>query len=198
MTIQHFDDWEKHLIPLAGSQPGLTFLEIGVYEAESAVWLLENVLTAADDKYIGIDPWEIGLMPKKSFPRNAIGEDRLRGVELRARRNLAPYGAKAVILRGRSADILGNIRRADLLCGGSIDIVYIDGSRDTDAVRDDTELIWPLVAIGGVIIWNDYRMLRGRTRDAVRNAVIPFLEMVEGKFEKLWVNRQLAVRKTAE
>lgn len=190
------EDWEKHLIPLAGSRPGLTFLEIGVYEAESAVWLLEKVLTAVDDQYVGIDAWKIDLMPKAQFPRNAIGEDKLRGVELRARRALAPYGSKAVVLRGRSADVLRKDERLDLLYPGNIDIAYIDGSRDTPTVHYDSQLIWPLMPIGGVIIWNDFRLLRG-VENTARLGIVSFLETVEGKFKKLWVKRQLGIRKTA-
>ena len=36
--------WEKILAPLKGKQ-GIHYLEIGVFEGRSAIWMLENILT---------------------------------------------------------------------------------------------------------------------------------------------------------
>jgi len=196
-TDRAVDDWTEHLIPMAGTRERLNLLEIGVFEARSACWLIDNVLTGAEDQYIGMDPWEIAPMNKVRFPRNQVGEDRMRGVEYRARQNLAPYGSKVVLIKGRSNELLRQGVRRDLLYDGAINIAYVDGIHKPLEVLTDSTLVWPLVPPGGVIIWDDYRQTRRRQRHAVGAAVDYFLSTVENRYELLWKRRQLAIRKTA-
>lgn len=175
-----YDDWEKHLIPLAGSQPGLTLLEIGIFETQSSIWFLEYILTANDDRYIRVAP-------------SAAVEDAAWTV----RQTLSPYGEKVVIVKGSLTDALENHLRPDLLFPDNIDIVYLNGVRNSKVVHLDSESIWPLVSIGGIIIWNAYRMRARRRRNEVAKAVDPFLATRKERYEELWVNRQMAIRKTA-
>lgn len=197
-TNRFIDTWTEHLIPLAGSRAKLTLLEIGIFEGRSGCWFLNNVLTSLDDQYIGIDPWEIEAMSRRKFPRDKHGKQALRDVEERARINFGKYGAKAVVLRGRSTDVLTSGCRPDLLHPGSIDIAYIDGVHLPLPVLIDSALVWPLIAVGGVMFWDDYRQSTRGRRDDVKRGVDAFLSTAAGKFETLWTNRQMGIRKTAE
>ncbi len=55
--------WEEHLAPFKG-KTGVAALEVGSYEGRSAVWLLENILTAPDALITCVDPlWGAGDEP---------------------------------------------------------------------------------------------------------------------------------------
>ena len=46
--------WEKMLRPFKG-KPDIHYLEVGVYEGRSAIWMLENILTHPSSTLTGID-----------------------------------------------------------------------------------------------------------------------------------------------
>lgn len=100
-------------LPLAG-QP-ISYLEIGVYEARSAVWMLDNVLTHPLSKYCGVD------------------------LEVRPNgwKNLAPHRDKVVIYEGDSKVIVPRLNQ-------KFDIVYIDGDHSAKGALFDSVAAWPL------------------------------------------------------
>ena len=76
------------------------------------------------------------------------------------------YGVDVDIERPRQLiDAWGLWDRIELLGGLShvviptlpdaIDLVYIDGDHDKETVKRDTELIWPKVRSGGIVVWHD-------------------------------------------
>ena len=56
-------EWNKLLRPFKG-KPDIHYLEIGVFEGRSAVWMLENILTHPSSKLTGID-----IFPKTGIYR---------------------------------------------------------------------------------------------------------------------------------
>jgi len=48
--------WEKALADYK-DKPGINYLEIGVFEGMSVLWMLENILTHPTAKVTGIDPY---------------------------------------------------------------------------------------------------------------------------------------------
>lgn len=195
-TRRYADTWRRHMLPLAGgADHGTWLLEIGVFEARSARWFLDNFLQHETDRYVGIDPWELDAMSARRFPRNGPGEQRIRDVEERARRNLAPFGEKAVLIKGRSAEVLIDPAWAYLFRPATFSVAYVDGVHKTRAVYRDAELVWPLVRPGGLVIFDDYRQ-SGRRRNHVKEGVDRFLtEAVPDEFEEVWCGRQVGVRK---
>lgn len=135
-------DWFTHTIPLweqslAGfrGRSGLRYLEIGVYEGRSLLWMLDNVLTAEDARATGIDPF---LEP---------------GTEERFRANLAKSG------HGEKVELIVGYSQIEMkrLEPDSYDVIYVDGSHTADDVLADAVLSWQLLRVGGLVIFDDYR-----------------------------------------
>jgi predicted O-methyltransferase YrrM len=124
--------WEKYLAQFRG-KPNLRYLEIGVFEGRSVVWMLENILTHPTARFTCIDPF--------------FGDLMARFVE-----NLKISGSldKATIIKGFSQDKLKD------LAPDSFHIIYIDGSHAAADVLVDAVLSWPLLKNGGILIFDDY------------------------------------------
>lgn len=124
--------WEKTLAAFKG-KPGVRYLEIGLYEGRSALWMLENILTDPTSRLTGIDIFE-GELKDRFF-------DNLRRSKAEER---------ATILIGFSQV---EMRKLPL---ESFDIIYIDGSHATADVLEDAVLSYRLLRPGGVLIFDDY------------------------------------------
>ena len=122
--------WDKALAPYKG-QSNLRYLEIGVYQGRSFLWMLENVLTHPSARAIGIDPF---LRPE--FYPNL----RMSGV-----------ASKTNIIEGFSQV---ELRKLPL---ESFDFIYIDGSHNSRDVLEDAVLCWRLLKDGGLLILDDHR-----------------------------------------
>ena len=171
-------NWLEFLPHLAHSK--LTYLEIGVFEGRSGCWILENVLTHAEARYIGIDSWP-------------FYQDRDGGiVEARARNNLSPDSDKVELIRGESQWVLRQPRWQP----ETIDVGYIDGDHGSEAVLTDSVLLWPLIKPGGVLIWDDCS--RRRKNRPVRCAIRAFLACVPDRYVPMFSKRlQFAIRKVS-
>ena len=140
--LQFQEDWFGHNIPhwqrwLAGFQgrPGLRALEIGSFEGRSALWLCENILTADDSRLDCVDLFTVDPV---------YGDYRAR-----FRANTAPYRHRIAEHAGASFQTL---RRLE----GPYDIVYVDGWHSAFGALADGVMAWPLLKVGGVMIFDDY------------------------------------------
>ncbi len=125
---RHVREWVPVLAPRR--QDPLKILEIGSYEGRSAVFWLE-------------------YMPRSSV----VCIDIFSGsYEQRFDRNLSGYGARLEKLKGHSVPALEGLRQA----GRRFDAIYIDGSHRRYDVLCDTVMAWPLLNVGGVLIWDDW------------------------------------------
>jgi predicted O-methyltransferase YrrM len=73
----------------------------------------------------------------------------LPGVEERCRRNLAPYGSRAEIIKMDAAAALKS------LSDRRFDVIYLDAAKSPHDAFAQSALAWPLLKVGGVIIWDD-------------------------------------------
>lgn len=170
----------KHLAPLAGTP--LHYLEIGVFEGRSALWMLANVLTHPDSRMVGVDAWPVEGDP----------------FEERARANLAVAGERVELRKGPSDRVL----REPRFERESFDIIYIDGDHTAFGALSDSVLAWPLLKVGGLCIWDDYGWKRAPWKRAPRHerpadAIDAFLKALHGKHELLFRNYQVGVRKVS-
>jgi predicted O-methyltransferase YrrM len=125
-------DWPRLFAPLQG-RPNLNYLEIGVFEGRSLIWMLENVLTHSTARATGID----------IFPSNSrqILQD-----------NLDASGSA-----GKVTTITGNSwREMRKLPLESFDIIYVDGSHLMSDVLSDAVNGWALLKPGGIMLFDDY------------------------------------------
>jgi len=135
-TFTEIDNWSgpfianatQHLIPLAYQT--LRYLEIGVHEGRSLIWMAENVLTHPKSIGVGVDTWK----NRKHYAtalENCDGHPQLQ------------------LYRGTLLTTCSNIPAE------SFDVVYIDADHSLEAVMLDTAFAWRLLKTGGLMIWDD-------------------------------------------
>ena len=130
------DDWLKALGDLAG-KPNLRYLEVGVYEGQSLVWLFQNVFTHPSSSGVAIDLFDFD------------------GLEERFRENVdrAGIGDRITTLLGYSNEALRSLE------GQQFDVIYIDASHTAPNVTRDAVLSWDLLKPGGYLIFDDYQFM---------------------------------------
>lgn len=164
--------WERFLAPYY-AKPDLSYLEVGVFEGRSLVWMLENVLTDPSARATAVDLFgDFADLPADSLKARFLENVRRSGAEQKVR---VVSGYSQVELRKLPLE--------------SYDIIYIDGSHDGDDVLEDTLLAWRLLKEGGILIFDDY------TYPGVEFPVNAFLQLFGRRFEILHRGYQLFLRK---
>jgi len=110
----------------------IKLLEIGVWEGRSACWLLDNVLTHPNARYVGVDCW---VSPPQ--------------VPVSARRHLAYHGVKARIIDGDSEVVVPKLTE-------KFHAVVIDGGHSREKCAADLKNTWQKLLPGGILICDDY------------------------------------------
>lgn len=148
----------------------IRLLEIGVYDARNATWLLDNVLTHQNSRYVGVDA--------------VVGHE---AAHERAIKNLERHAGKVTLIAGDSADVLPAL----FWQGDEFDVVYVDGCHSAAAVSRDAVNGWELLRSGGVMIFDDY----DRDDYGVRQSVDEFLTR-EPSAVVVYRDYKVAVRKS--
>jgi hypothetical protein len=157
------------------AKPEVNYLEIGLFEGQSFLWMLENVLTNPTARATGIDPFSDPSCAFKSRTYKEIFYS-----------NLTASGSenKTRIIEGYSQT---ELRKLPL---ESFDIIYIDGSHISADVLEDAILSWRLLKDGGVLIFDDYSLHTGMDR-----AIDTFYDFFSERFKPLHVDWQVLLRK---
>lgn len=129
---QNIPVWEKILSRFKGKS-NIHYLEIGVYEGRSVIWMLENILTHNTAKLTCIDPLPGDLKIKFFTNLKKSG-----------------FADKVKTILGYSQIELKR------LYPNSFDFIYIDGNHTADDVLADAVLCWPLLKDNGILIFDDY------------------------------------------
>jgi predicted O-methyltransferase YrrM len=146
-------------------------LEIGSYEGRSAIFFLEYFPAA---KLVSVDAND--------------GEVRRRLVA-----NLAKYAGRVERHNERSTKALFDLQQGSR----RFDLIYIDGSHKRDQVMIDTLLAWPMLNVGGLMIWDDYDWPKGETlADRPKQAVDSFLNFYRGSARIVHRGYQVMAAKT--
>lgn len=131
--------WGECVLPyverLRRTRSIITWLEIGSHHGGSAVWTSQNILTGDQDLLMCVDTW-----PDKV---NKAEFDRAMSV-------VSPRKFQVYHMTSRQF-CLGRFT-PDLSLAGC----YIDGDHDGATVLEDAVRVWPMVAVGGVIVFDDY------------------------------------------
>ncbi len=161
--------WKRVLEPYAGRED-LAYLEVGLFQGRSALWMLENVVSHPTSRMTGVD---IQINP-----------------HLRA--NLEKSGAadRVTLLEGPSQRVLKEMPEE------SFDVVYIDGSHRGDDVLTDAVLAWRLLRDGGVLIFDDYVYEAGLPLELrPKLAIDAFVSLHRSRIDVVSRSIQLIVRK---
>lgn len=149
--LQHTALWRTTFADLAG-QPSLRYLEVGVFEGRSLLWMFENVLTHPTSTATVIDVFASDYA--STFDDNLAA---------------AGLGDRVTKLVGPSA------RELRELSGADYHIIYIDGSHTADDVLLDAALSWDLLAPGGLLVFDDYAWTGRRGADPLPPELRPQL-----------------------
>ena len=180
----HVPVWEAVLEDYVG-EPGVQYLEIGLFEGGSAMWMLENVLTHPTSHLTGIDPFEDTTSYEANFPTYPE----------RFHSNLELSGAedRATIIKGFSQTEMRDLPLEHY------DIIYIDGSHLLPDALEDLVLAWRLLEPGGVLIFDDYGGEGVSTvqpwEEFPRRAANDFYWAFGERFDLLHKDRQLILKK---
>lgn len=148
-TFSHPDDWSVPYRLTWYGTPALTsrigkkirYLEVGIFEGRSAVFMLGDILTHPESTYLGVDPWEGDFYA----PAEAL-----------ARANIGQHEAhRWKIIKGHSPAVFFN---DPSFYPGAFDVGYVDGGHvPRDALRD-VVFVWEMLDRYGVLIVDDYNM----------------------------------------
>ena len=182
-TSWHFPNWFKLLRDYRGRNTQV--LEIGSWEGRSAVFFL-NYLPRA--RLVCIDSFEGG----KEHRQSASSEKFLRQVEKRFDANTREFGRRVGKRKARSSDALIALG----LEGRRFDIAYVDGSHMAADVYSDAQLTWPLMARGGLVIFDDYlwKEMPGPL-EIPRPGIDAFLASIKGQYRMVLNDYQVAIVK---
>lgn len=165
--------WEKLFADIKGKE--LDYLEIGVFEGRSLIWMLENVLTDPNSTATGVDIFYGDY------------EDRFR-----ANLKLSGFSNKVTVIKDYSQIAMRTMPF------DSFDIVNIDGSHTKNDVLEDCVLAWRLVRPGGLLLLDDYRYAKKIGKDRLefcKNAIDAFALCFDEHFEVVHNGHQLILRR---
>jgi predicted O-methyltransferase YrrM len=182
-TTWHFANWVEFLRP-PRSTP-LRVLEIGSWEGRSALFFLNHLPRA---RLVCLDTFEGGQEHQAADDAATF----LPQVEQRFDANTAEFKARVEKIRARSAD--GLIRLG--LANRRFDVAYIDGSHRAGDVYSDGALTWPLMAPGGLVIFDDYqwKMMPDKL-DNPKPGIDAFLKAFDGRYRIVHKKYQVAIVK---
>jgi predicted O-methyltransferase YrrM len=160
-------------------------LEIGSFEGLSTCYFLWRL---ADARVTCVDTFE----GSAGLPSG----DRV-GLEAAFDRNVELVDASRV------RKLVGDSRRVLLDLAdepGRFDLVYVDGSHRGLDVLVDAALSWPLVEVGGVVVFDDYRWAMLGEDPLLRPgpAIDAFVGLVSSHGEVVFRDRQVALRKVSD
>jgi len=154
MATQKFNDedwfsnyipyWLEHLSHLKSRETHA--LEIGSYEGRSACWMLDNLLTHPKSTLVCVDTWD--------GKDATLGEKTAKALYTFLE-NIKEYGGEKVITHAAAS--LRVLAKYHHFCTAPcFDLIYLDGSHEGIDALTDLCLCWPLLKVGGWLIFDDY------------------------------------------
>lgn len=172
-STRAFSTWDRHLRALKDEE--LKILEVGAWEGRGSIFFLNYF---PGSKLTCVDIFTLGNEPL--FDRN-VG---------------AKYGSRVRKIASTSTRALEELRSRNQ----QFDLIYLDGSHNTDDVMMDSLLAWPILKEEGILIWDDYQLLSAMpgsfaSHQDPKPAIDTFLEWKAGQFELFEQGYQVIVRK---
>lgn len=167
--------WDEVLAPLKG-RPNIHYLEVGVLEGRSYVWMAENVFTDPTSTLTAVDP----------FPEfEGIGGETIRSTFLDNVRRAGISNRSTVYSRSSQLEM----REPPL---DRFDVIYLDAVDDAAGVLEYAMLCRRLLEDGGILIFNDYDW---PTDPGVKFAVDTFVRVYGESYSIVHRGYQLILRK---
>jgi predicted O-methyltransferase YrrM len=170
---KHKQQWHKSLKKYITKKS--TFLEIGCFEGKCSTWLLENILKHRDSKLYCIDHF---------LQKNNKGQKTLPIFK----KNVEKWENKVVLMKGYSYDILKKLNV-------KFDFIYVDASRHSKNVLEDTILSWHLLKPSGLLIIDDYTNNKEHDVNCPRRAIDSFMDIYANELEVVQTKWQVVLKK---
>lgn len=179
--------WVKLLAAYRGRR--LRVLEIGSWEGRSALFFA-NYLPRA--RITCVDTFQGGQEHHAAAKRSAWAKGILRTVEEYFDSNMRPFKKRLEKIRARSVDALLELG----IRNRRFDIAYIDGGHRSTEVYADGSLAWPLMARGGMMIFDDYQWDEmPKPLDNPKAGIDAFLKSIRGQYRVIHRGYQIAITK---
>ncbi len=173
--------WTKLLAHFRG-KPNLRFLEIGSFEGQSAVWLLENVLTHESSHLTCVDTFESSVENPEHKSARVLEN---------FKHNICFFGRRADYFVGESRVVLRDLPFKD-----HFDFMYIDGDHKASSVLEDAILAFRMLRPGGLLVFDDYTWrLMPRDIDRPKLAIDIFTHIFSDELDVVYTGPQVAVVK---
>jgi predicted O-methyltransferase YrrM len=186
-TSWHFPTWMTLLAPFRDRPARM--LEIGSWEGRSALFFL-NYLPQL--QLTCVDTFAGGQEHQEAAARTPEEAEMLAGVESRFDANTTAFGGRLEKIKAPSLDALIGLGVAER----RFDIAYIDGGHRASEVYADSALTWPLIAAGGLVIFDDYQWAEmPEPMDNPKPGVDAFLKSIEGQYRMVHDDYQVAIAK---
>lgn len=172
-TSYKIDHLTTHLSDYAQKE-NIHYLEIGVHEGRTLIWLLENIFKHPTTKATVVDIFEEATY-FENFKHNI---------------KLSGHSDKITTHTGPSQLILKN------LAIDSFDVIYIDGSHTSQDVMQDLVLSHTLLKTHGHLLIDDYLMKENEPFEFhPKMAVDAFLTIFHENYEMLHLGYDLVLKK---
>jgi predicted O-methyltransferase YrrM len=166
----------------------LSVLEVGAFEGRSVITFLRFLPQST-------------VMAVDLFP--------FADIEARFDRNVLEFGSRVTKRRGPAAAVLEELAQGDTEAWSEtrafhapsnperFDIIYLDAAKTRQDAFIHSTLAWPLLKMGGLIIWDDYRWRPERPDDQrPHNGIKLFCQAFAGCYSDVHAGYQLVVQKT--
>ena len=170
-------NFAKYVAPFKTSDTGTKFLEIGCYEGQATLWMLEHT----DADITVIDTFEGS---REHGDESSMFE--------RFEENIKPYVERVRANIGASQQQLKVLAIAEK----TYDFIYIDGSHEAKDVLEDAVLAFPLLKSGGTMIFDDYTWRGSENQyELPAMGIDAFLHVYADQLEVLEKNSQVIIKK---
>lgn len=167
------DLFERYELP---GKPNLNFLEVGCYEGQATLWLVENILTHPTSGITVVDTFAGSPeLPPQPYLYERFMEN-------------VGHNYKVAVIRENSRKALRNLAIGR-------DFIYIDGSHHSRDVLCDAVQSWELLKPGGLLVFDDYGWSTPEDQNGPAPAIDAFCACYMDELKVIHCDYQVAVEK---
>jgi predicted O-methyltransferase YrrM len=186
-TSWHFPNWTKLLN--SRRNRAVRVLEIGSWEGRSALFFL-NYLPRAT--LTCIDTFAGGQEHQEAAARTRAEARFLRSIEGRFDRNTSAFKKRIQKIKAPSTAALAELA----IQNRRFDLAYVDGGHRAVEAYADGALTWPLMARGGLVLFDDYEWNEmPKPLDNPGAGIDAFLKSITGQYRLVHKSYQVAIEK---
>ncbi len=186
-TSWHFPNWTKLLN--SRRNRALRVLEIGSWEGRSALFFL-NYLPRAT--LTCVDTFAGGQEHQEAAARDRAEARFLRSIEGRFDRNTSTFKKRIEKIKAPSTAALAELG----IRNRRFDLAYVDGGHRAVEAYADGALTWPLMARGGLLLFDDYEWNEmPEPLDNPGSGIDAFLKSIAGQYRLVHKSYQVAIEK---